>query len=83
MLLLSLRVEPGVKALGSRHAHVECHHVSSIELAGADPRAPALLSASQGGATESSPGCRVGGLPPTAILGQGDAGMQVWNLNVF
>lgn len=59
VLLLSLWVEPGVKALWSRHADVECDHVSSIELAGAEPKAPALLSASPGGATGSSPGCRV------------------------
>lgn len=48
-LLLSLWVEPGVEALWSRHARVERHHVSSTELAGADPRAPAPLSASPGG----------------------------------
>lgn len=59
VLLLSLWAEPGVKALWSRHAHVECHHVSTTELAEAGPKAPALLSASPGGATASSPGCRV------------------------
>lgn len=59
VLLLSLWAEPGIKALQSRR--VECHHVSSIELAGADPKAPALLSVSPGGATGAplGAGCEV------------------------
>lgn len=73
---------------GSKHfgpdVHVECHRVSRIELAGADPRAPALLSASPGGATGSSAPLGAGyEVYHPAVLGQGDAGMQVWNLNVF